>query len=200
MVGSITIRRYHRMGLLDSGRWTVDGIVRATFSDGRECANCSCGHIRIITDGIMRTCRWDSGCANGSYGLMVGSIIMRQYYRMGSLESARQTGDGSRWLRLKGCWCTISSYRLIVGNIVIRWYHCIHSSYSGTQTADGIARASYWWDRGCANGSYELIGIYGIMMAACYCDSWCLNGSHELNVWSIVIQQYRCMGLLDSRK
>ena len=65
------------MGSLDLGRQTTDGIVRAALREGRECTNGSCGHIRISADRSMRaTCRWDSGCANGLYALMAGSVDM----------------------------------------------------------------------------------------------------------------------------
>ena len=37
--GSIAIQRYHRMGLLDSGRLTVNGIARAAFWWDRVRAN-----------------------------------------------------------------------------------------------------------------------------------------------------------------
>ena len=65
------------MGSLDLGRQTTDGIVRAGLWEGRECANCSCGHIRISADRSVRAvCLWDSRCANGSYVLMAGSVDM----------------------------------------------------------------------------------------------------------------------------
>ena len=77
MVGSAIMQQYYRMSSLDSGRITTDGIVRATLWEGRECTNGSCGHIRISADRSVRaTCRWDSGCANGSYVLMAGSVDM----------------------------------------------------------------------------------------------------------------------------
>ena len=76
-VCDIAIKRYHRMGSLDLGRQTTDGIVRAAIWEGRECANGSCGQIRISADRSVRAaCRWDSGCANGSYALMAGSVDM----------------------------------------------------------------------------------------------------------------------------
>ena len=43
IVGSIAIRRYHRMGLLDLGRLTVDGIARAAFWWDRVRVNSSYG-------------------------------------------------------------------------------------------------------------------------------------------------------------
>ena len=63
--------------------------------EGRECANGTYGHIRISADESVRAaCRWDSGCANGSHGSMVGSAIMRRYYRMSTLDLGRITTDG----------------------------------------------------------------------------------------------------------
>ena len=62
------------MSTLDLGRQTIDGIVRATFWEGRECVNGTYGHIRISADESVRaTCWWDSGCANGLHGSMIGS-------------------------------------------------------------------------------------------------------------------------------
>ena len=47
------------------------------ISRGRGCTHGSYGHIRIGADGIVRASyRWDSGCANGSYGLMVGTVVI----------------------------------------------------------------------------------------------------------------------------
>ena len=43
IVGSIAIRRYHHMSLLDSGRLTVNGIARAAFWRDRVHANSSYG-------------------------------------------------------------------------------------------------------------------------------------------------------------
>ena len=48
------------------------------ISRGRGCTHGSYGHIRIGADGIVRAgYRWDSGCVNGSYGLMVGTVVIR---------------------------------------------------------------------------------------------------------------------------
>ena len=53
------------------------------------------GHIGISTDGIVRAaCQWDSGCADGPYGLIASIVVMRRCYCIGSLDLGRQTGDG----------------------------------------------------------------------------------------------------------
>ena len=75
----------------DNYRWHREGHIW----EGRECANGTYGHIGISANGIVRAaCWWDSGCADGPYGLLAGSIVMRRYYCIGSLDSGRQTGDG----------------------------------------------------------------------------------------------------------
>ena len=67
MVRSASMRRYYRMGTLDLGRQTTDGIARAEIRVGRGCANGSYGHTGISADKRVRAaCRWDSGCAMGS--------------------------------------------------------------------------------------------------------------------------------------
>ena len=95
MARGVAIQRYRRMGLLDSGVKTVDGIVRTTVWRDEECANGMYGPIRPSADGIASTAFWgDSGHANSSHGLMVGSINIQLYHRMSSSHPGKQTADG----------------------------------------------------------------------------------------------------------
>ena len=65
------------------------------ISRGRGCVHGLYGHIRIGADGIVRAgYRWDSGCTNGSYGLMVRTIVIRRCYRIIRFGKANQ-----RWYR-----------------------------------------------------------------------------------------------------
>ena len=217
LAGSVVMRRYYCIGSLDSGRQTGDGIVRATLQEGRECANGTYGHIRISADESMRaTCRWDTGCANGSHGSMVGSAIMRQYYRMSSLDPGSITTDGivrAAFWEGRGCangsyghtgisadksmraacrWdtgCANTSHGSMVGSASMRQYYCMSTLDLGRQTTNGIARAVIRVDRGCANGLYRHTGISAdkSMRAACQWDSGCANGSHGSMVGSTIM-------------
>ena len=90
MVGSIAISPQE----LDSGRRTIDGIARATFWKDRGCVSSSYRLIRISANNIVRANFWrDSRCANCSYGLAVGSIAIRLYHCMGSLNSWRHSAN-----------------------------------------------------------------------------------------------------------
>ena len=115
-------------------RWHREG----RDSGGQGMANGTYGHIRISADESVRAaCRWDTGCANGSHGSMVGSAIMRRYYRMSTLDSGRQTTDGIvRATLQEGRECTNGTY----GHIRI--------------SADKSVRAACRWDTGCANTSH----------------------------------------------
>ena len=79
----------------DNYQWHSEGHIW----EGRDCANGTYGHIRISADESVRAaCRWDSGCANGSHGSMIGSkyatILSHGYIRSGE--------DNYRWHR-EGC-------------------------------------------------------------------------------------------------
>ena len=126
------------MSTLDSGRITTDGIARAMLQEGRECANGTYGHIRIsANESVRAACRWDTGCANGSHGSMVGSTIMRRYYRMSTLDSGRQTTDG------------------IVRATLQEGRECANGTYGHIRiSADKSVRAACRWDTGCANTSH----------------------------------------------
>ena len=54
IVAGIVIRRYLRMGLLDSEIQPVYGIARTAIWQDEECANGSYEPIRISTNGITR--------------------------------------------------------------------------------------------------------------------------------------------------
>ena len=115
MARGVAIRRYQRMGLLDSGVKTVDGIVRATVWQDEECANGMYGPIRPSANGIASTAFWgDSGHVNSSHGLTVGSINIQRYRRMSSSHPGKQTADGIvRTMIWRDRGCANSSYRLI---------------------------------------------------------------------------------------
>ena len=69
---------------------------------------------------------------NGSYGPMVGSVAMQQYYCKSSSDSGRRTSDGivrAAFWQDRGC--TNSSHGLMVGGIARRQYHHMGSLDSG---------------------------------------------------------------------
>ena len=217
MIGSAIMRRYYCMSTLDSGRQTTDGIVRATLQEGRECANGSYGHIRISADESVRAaCRWDTGCANGSHGFMVGSAIMRRYYRMSSLDLGSITTDGivraafregrecvnglyrhtgisaDKSVRAACRWdtgCVNTLHGSMVGSASMRRYYRMGTLDLGRQTTDGIARAVIQVGRGCANDSYGHTGISAdkSVRATCRWDTGCANGSHGSMVGSAIM-------------